>query len=72
MEGVRSVVRFMRPSQANPEGRVSKNLPIHISNVAVIDPSNNKPAKIGYRIDAQGNKERFFKKSGNMVERNSK
>lgn len=69
VEGIRSVVRFIRPSQTCPDGRINKNLPIHISNVAVVDPSTDKPAKVGYKINEKGKKERFFKKSGNVVER---
>lgn len=72
VEGVREVVRFMKPSQACPEGKVSKTLPIHISNVAVLDPSTNKPARVGYRFNSEGVKERFFKKSGTVLERNFK
>lgn len=72
VSGVRSVVRFMRPSQAHPDGKVSKNLPIHISNVAVVDPSDNKPSKVGYRVNKDGKKERFFKRTQNVVEREVK
>lgn len=70
VEGVHSVVRFIRPSQSNPEGRISKNLPIHVSNVAVVDPFDQKPSRIGYRMNEKGEKERFFKKSGKIVEEN--
>lgn len=70
IEGVNQVVRFIRPSQACPEGRFTKELPLAISNVAVVDPSSEKISRIGYRVNESGEKERFFKKSGKTVERN--
>lgn len=72
VEGIRSVVRFVRPSQSNPDGRITKNLSLHISNVAVVDPENHKPSRVGYRRNEKGLKERFFKKSGRTVEENRK
>jgi large subunit ribosomal protein L24 len=72
VEGVHKVVRFVRSSQANPEGRVTKTLSIHISNVAVVDPSTNKPGRIGYRKNKVDEIERFFKKTGAVVEENHK
>lgn len=68
VEGVRSVVRFIRPSQAHPEGRIAKNLPIHISNVALVDPESDQVGRVGYRFNEAGKKERYFKKSGRTVE----
>jgi large subunit ribosomal protein L24 len=72
VEGVRSVVRFMRPSQTCPEGRMTKNLPIHISNVAVVDQVTNEISRVGYRLNEKGEKERFSKKFGNTIDRNFK
>ena len=69
---VRHVVRFTRPSHATTEGKISKNLPISISNVAVVDPSTGKPSRLGVRFNADGKKERFFKKSLNSVVDNTK
>jgi large subunit ribosomal protein L24 len=66
VEGVNQVVRKVKPSAANPDGPYSKTLPIHISNVALVDPSTDRPSKVGYRKNGDV-KERFFKKSGNPV-----
>lgn len=68
VEGVHHVVRCSRPNAMNPEGRTEKDLPIHVSNVMVVDPTNEAPTRLGYRFNAEGKKERFFKKSGNTVE----
>jgi large subunit ribosomal protein L24 len=72
VEGINSVVRFCRPTQAAPNGQVSKTLPIHISNVAVVDPTTGTFGKIGYRVGTDGKKERVFKKTGVVAERNFK
>jgi large subunit ribosomal protein L24 len=67
VEGVNQVTRHMRPTQANPSGSMVKTLPIHISNVAVVDPSTNAPSKVAYKINPDGTKIRIFKKSGQPV-----
>lgn len=64
VEGVNVVVRHIRPDYRNPQGNITKEMPIHISNVSLIDPDKNKPSKIGYKKDTAGNKIRYFKKSG--------
>jgi large subunit ribosomal protein L24 len=67
IEGVNQVTRFLKATQQNPNGPVQKNLPLHISNVALIDPSTNKPGRVGIRVKEDGSKERFFKKSGSTL-----
>lgn len=66
VEGVNVVTRNQKPSATNPGGPVQKNLSIHISNLAVVDPSNGKHGRIGYKIQ-DGEKVRFFKKTGNIL-----
>lgn len=67
VEGVNIVTRHIRPNYKNPDGSLKKEMPIHISNVSLIDPDTNKPSKIGYKKDVAGNKVRYFKKSGSEV-----
>ena len=65
VEGVNRVYRHLKPSRRNPQGgRLSKEMPIDVSNVMVIDPSSNQPTRVGIRILPDGTKERFAKKSG--------
>ena len=64
VKGVNVVKRHMRPTPANPNGVLEKELSIHISNVTHVDPSTKAPAKVGVKFDAKGNKLRFFRKSG--------
>ena len=65
VEGAGLVRKHVRKSQKNPQGgRLSKEMPIHASNVMVIDPSTGRPTRIGVRYLDDGSKERFAKKSG--------
>lgn len=66
VEGINLVTRNQKPSATNPGGPVQKSLSIHISNLAVVDPSNGQPGRIGYKIE-DGQKVRFFKKTGNVL-----
>jgi large subunit ribosomal protein L24 len=65
VEGVNRVYRHLKPSRRNPQGgRLSKEMPVDVSNVMLIDPSSNKPTRMGLRTLADGSKERYAKKSG--------
>ncbi|MEM0926778.1 MAG: 50S ribosomal protein L24 [Planctomycetota bacterium] len=65
VEGAGLVRKHVRRSQKNPQGgRLSKEMPIHASNVMVIDPQSGSPTRIGIRYLADGTKERYAKKSG--------
>ena len=65
VEGVNKVYRHLKPSRRNPQGgRLSKEMPVDVSNVALIDPSTNKPTRVGVRYLPDGSKERFAKRSG--------
>jgi large subunit ribosomal protein L24 len=65
VEGVNRVYKHVRKSQRNPQGgRLSKEMPIHISNVMLIDDRAGAPTRVGARYSDDGSKERFSKKSG--------
>ncbi len=65
VEGVNKVYRHLKPSRRNPQGgRLSKEMPLDVSNVMLIDPSSNKPTRVGVRTLSDGSKERYAKKSG--------
>jgi large subunit ribosomal protein L24 len=65
VEGVNRVYKHMRPSRRNPQGgRLSKEMPVDISNVQLICPQTNKPTRVGVRVLPDGTKERYSKKSG--------
>jgi large subunit ribosomal protein L24 len=65
VEGMNRVYKHLRPNRQNNQGgRLSKEMPIQLSNVALIDPTTNKPTRVGVRYLPDGSKERFAKKSG--------
>jgi large subunit ribosomal protein L24 len=65
VEGVNRVYKHVRRSQRNPQGgRLSKEMPISISNVQLICPQTRKPTRVGVRYLADGSKERYAKVSG--------
>ena len=62
VEGVARVYKHMRRSQRNPQGgRLSKEMPVAISNVKLICPGCGKPTRTGAKLHADGSKYRFCK-----------
>ena len=66
--GVNMIKRHQRPSQTSPGGIIDKEAPIHISNVAHIDPKSKNPTRVGYRIQDDGRKARVAKRSGELID----
>ncbi|MGE0608518.1 MAG: 50S ribosomal protein L24 [Pirellulales bacterium] len=65
VEGVNRVFKHMRRSQRNPQGgRLSKEMPIQLSNVLIVCPACSKASRTGARVTSDGVKERFCKKCG--------
>ncbi|MDR1476029.1 MAG: 50S ribosomal protein L24 [Holosporales bacterium] len=67
VENINVVVRNVKPDYRHPQGSYKKEMPINISNVSLIDPSTDRVAKTGYRLDESGKKVRYFKKSGTVL-----
>lgn len=63
VEGVNIVKKHIKPSQTTQGGIVTKESKIHVSNVAMIDPTLNVATKIAYKV-LDGSKVRIAKKSG--------
>ena len=69
VEGVRMVKRHTRPRTGQPEGGiVQKEGAVHISNLALLDPKDGRPTRVGYRFLADGRKVRFAKRSGEVID----
>ena len=52
VEGLNKVTKHNNPNQQNTEGSITtKEAPIHVSNVAILDPKTKKPARVGYRFE---------------------
>ena len=69
VKGVRMVKRHMRPTQANPDGGIQQfEAPVHVSNVAHLDPKDSKPTRVGFKTLKDGKKVRVAKKSGEVID----
>lgn len=67
VEGVNLVSKHEKPSAKNPQGGiVKKEAPIHISNLALIDPKSKKATRVGYKMEGD-KKVRFSKKSNEVI-----
>lgn len=73
VEGINMRVHHDQPTQDNPQGgRIERELPVHISNVMVLDPSTGEPTRIGRkRIEEEGGGRwvRYSKKSGEIIDK---
>jgi large subunit ribosomal protein L24 len=73
VEGINRVYKHLKPSRKNPQGgRLSKEMPVAVSNVALIDPQTNTPTRVGTRYLPDGTKELYAKKSGARIRTLSK
>jgi large subunit ribosomal protein L24 len=63
VDGVNIAKKHQRPTQANQQGGIiDKDMPIPVSNVAIVCPSCGKPTRVGYKIDPSGAKVRICRK----------
>jgi len=69
VQGVNVARRHTKPRMGEPGGILEKELALHLSNIAHVDPSSGKPTRIGYKILADGRKVRFAKRSGEVIDR---
>jgi large subunit ribosomal protein L24 len=68
VEGVNRVYRHLKPNRRNPQGgRLSKEMPVHVSNVALIDPQTNRPTRVGIKYLDDGTKVLVAKRSGATI-----
>ncbi len=65
VEGVNLVKRHTKPDIAHPQGGVvSREAPLHLSNVQLRDPKTGKPTRVGFKVNDKGRKVRIAKGSG--------
>jgi large subunit ribosomal protein L24 len=67
VRGVNVVRRHQKQTAAQEGGIISKEAPIHISNLALEDPKDGKPTRIGFKFLDGGKKVRFAKRSGEVI-----
>ncbi len=68
VQGVNSVRRHQKQSQTQEGGIISKEIPIHMSNLALEDPKDGKPTRVGFKTLNDGKKVRFAKRSGEVID----
>ena len=68
VEGVNMVRRHQKQSASQEGGIISKEASIHVSNLAIEDPKDGEPSRIGYKILDDGRKVRFAKRSGEVID----
>ncbi len=68
VEGVNRVYKHLKPGPRNQQGgRLSKEMPISVSNVMLYSPAAGHGTRVGYRFTSEGQKERYCKKSGSSL-----
>ncbi|PLX34328.1 MAG: 50S ribosomal protein L24 [Hyphomicrobiales bacterium] len=67
VKGVNMVKRHQRQSQTQEGGIVAREASIHISNLAIADPKDGKPSRVGMKTLEDGTKVRFAKRSGEVI-----
>jgi len=66
VSGVNVFVRHTKQSQASQGGRIAKEMPMELSNLALVDPKSGDATRVGFRIE-DGKKVRYAKKSGEVI-----
>src|SRR5437868_15424674 len=67
VQGVHIARRHTRPRMGDPGGIVEKELTIHVSNVAHVDPQSGNPTRVGYRLLGDGTKVRVARRSAEVL-----
>jgi large subunit ribosomal protein L24 len=68
VRGVNKVKRHQKQTAKVEGGIITKEAPIHLSNLAIADPKNGKPTRVGFKILTDGRKVRFAKRSGELID----
>ena len=66
--GVNVAKRHVKPGRGSAGGITDQENAIHISNLALRDPKDGKPTKVGFKVLADGRKVRFARKSGEVID----
>jgi large subunit ribosomal protein L24 len=69
VQGVHLAKRHTKPRMGEPGGIVEKELTIHISNIAHIDPASRRPTRVGYKTLEDGRKVRIARRSGEVIDK---
>ena len=67
VRGINIVIRHQRQTQSQEGGLIRKEAPIHLSNIAIADPKDGKPTRVGFKLEKDGKKVRVAKRSGEVI-----
>jgi len=68
VQGVNMARRHQRQTPSQEGGIISKEMPIHVSNLSLRDPKDGMPTRVGYKLLQDGKKVRFAKRSGEVID----
>jgi large subunit ribosomal protein L24 len=68
VSGVNTVKRHQKATQGQEGGILTKEAPIQLSNIAIADPKDGAPTRVGFKILDDGRKVRFAKRSGELID----
>ena len=68
VRGINMVKRPQRQTAQQEGGIISKELPVHLSNIALADPKDGKPTRVGFKVQPDGRKIRIAKRSGAEID----
>jgi len=68
VQGVNMIKRHQRQTQQQSGGIITREAPVHISNLALEDPKDGKPTRVGFKILKDGRKVRFARRSGEVID----
>jgi large subunit ribosomal protein L24 len=68
VRGINMVKRHQRQTAQQEGGIISKELAVHLSNIALADPKDGKPTRVGFKLLADGKKVRIAKRSGAEID----
>lgn len=68
VRGVKMVSRHQKQTANSKGGIIRKESPIHLSDIAIIDPQDGKPTRVGFRFQEDGKKIRYAKRSGELID----
>ena len=68
VRGVNVARRHQRQTAREQGGIIAKEMPIHLSNIAIAAPSDGKPTKVAFRVNNDGSKQRVAKRTGEVID----
>lgn len=68
VQGVNVAKRHTKQTAQQEGGIVAREMPINISNLAHLDPKDNKPTRVGFKVNKDGSKVRYAKRSGEVID----